>query len=429
MSQADSGAEQGYWVRPGKWRVAAWDYEPEARGRLAPAGESSIFVVDSTIRSIVTSEAGSAPTADDLVEIVQALAEAGITETVFNLVHGGETSELTVEAARKVYAARIPIKTSTEMHVSPGNWKELVEFGMSLNLDSVQWAWGASGNHPGFTGTTAAMDLMEEGVAYMTERGQATALAYNVMHHDSADYIVEFFKRAATLPMGSLRLYDTTTSMSPDGMRWLVQKIKAALPEGTPPLVVHTHNSWGLASAATIAAVVGGADGVDVVVNGLGTKGGHTPMSETLVALEALYGVKTGVDLSKMTALSQLVSQKIGVPLPRVMPGVGPDFFLVEQAALVMQAYKEQEGGPEYDVPWAPSLVGQQRRIVWGRNTLKTAALQHVLGKAGLETTPEMVEWARERITAALAERTTYPILLEEPDVVTLLRESAPVRA
>jgi isopropylmalate/homocitrate/citramalate synthase len=414
----------GYWDQPGKWRVAAWNYESAARGRLAAPGEASVFVVDSTIRSIVTSEAGSAPTADDLVDIVAALADAGVTETVFNVVHGGEPSELTIEAARKVRAANIPIKTSTEMHVGPDDWKHFIEFGMSLNLDSVQWAYGAGAHKPGYTGTSTAMDIMEEGVAYMTERGQATALAYNVMRDDRPEYIVEFFKRAARLPMGSLRLYDTTTSMSPDGMRWLVSQIKDALPVDAPPLVVHTHNSWGLAAASTIGAVLGGADGVDLVVNGLGTKGGHTPMAETLVALESLYGVKTGVQLNKLTALSQLVSERIGLPLPRVMPGVGPDFFLVEQAGLVMQAYKERDNGQEYDVPWAPSLVGQQRKIVWGRNTLKTPALVYVLRQCGFEPTPERVEQARATITAALAERTIYPIWLEEADVIELLRQT-----
>jgi isopropylmalate/homocitrate/citramalate synthase len=207
-------------------------------------------------------------------------------------------------------------------------------------------------------------------------------------------------------------------------MRWLVSQIKDALPDDAPPLVVHTHNSWGLAAASTIGAVLGGADGVDLVVNGLGTKGGHTPMAETLVALESLYGVRTGVQLNKLTALSQLVSERIGLPLPRVMPGVGPDFFLVEQAGLVMQAYKERDNGQEYDVPWAPSLVGQQRKIVWGRNTLKTPALVYVLRQSGYEPTPARVEQARATITAALAERTSYPIWLEEADVIELLRQT-----
>jgi hypothetical protein len=411
------------WLQPGRWRVASWNYASGVRGGLAPAGEARVFVVDSTIRSIVTSEAGSAPSVQDLVDVARALADAGVSETVFNVVHGGEPSDLTIEAARRIRAESVPIRTSTEMHVGPDNWRQLLDFGISLDLDCVQWAYGAGGRVEGYTGSPAAMDLMEQSVAYMVERGQATALAYNVMYDDDPDYIIAFFKRAAVLPMQSLRLYDTTTSMSPDAMRWLVGAIKHALPADAPPLVVHTHNAWGLASACTIAAVLGGADGVDVVVNGLGTKGGHTPMAETLIALEGLYGVRTGVNLQKLTALSQLVADRIGVALPRVMPAVGPDFFLVEQAGLVLQAYKERDSGNEYDVPWAPSVAGQQRKIVWGRNTLKTPVISYLLRKLNVEPTPDKVEWARQTISGALAGITSYPIWLEEQEVLQLLRQ------
>lgn len=413
-----------YWSQRGRWQIASWNFRPEVRGRLDPPGEAKVFVVDSTIRSIVTSEAGSAASADDLVDIAGALAEAGLTETVFNVIHGGEPSALTLEAARKVRAAGIPIRTSTELHATPETWQQSLEFGISLGLDCVQWAYGGGAVIPGYNGTPLAIELMAEGISYLVARGQPAALAYNVRHDDDPDFIVAFFQRAAGLSVQSLRLYDTTTSMSPDGMRWLVSTLKNTLPAGAPPLVVHTHNSWGLASACTIAAILGGADGIDLVVNGLGTKGGHTPMAETVVALEGLYGVRTGVKLDRLTALSELVAERTGVPIPRVMPAVGRDFFLAEQAALVLQAYKERDAGAEYDVPWAPSLVGQQRRIVWGRNTLKSPVLAYMLRKLGVEPTPERIEGARDVLTSALAGASAYPIWLEEEDVTALLHSS-----
>ena len=424
MAPVDGHRAQGPWEQPGRWRVASWNYRPEVRGSLAPAGEAKVFVVDSTIRSIITSEAGSAATTEDFVAIARALAEAGIGETVFNIVHGGEPSALALAAARSIAEAKVPIQTSTELHVGPDNWKELVDLGMSLGLDCVQWAYGAFPHVPGYTRSERAIELCERGIDHMVSRGQPAAFAYNFTYDDDPDFIVTFFERAAKMDVRSLRLYDPTVSVSPDAMRWLVARIKAAIGPSAPPLVVHTHDSWGLASAVTIAAVLAGADGIDLVVNGLGTKGGHTPMAETLVALEALYGVRTGVKLERMTALSNLVAERTGVPIPRVAPAVGPDFFLVEQAGLVRQAYQERDGGPEYDSPYAPSLVGQRRRIVWGRNTVKTPLLEYLLKGAGLEPTPEHLERARAAVDRALSRSTRYPIWLSEEEVTAIVRQA-----
>ena len=424
MAAVDGPHGNPHWHQPGRWRVAPWNYESEARGSLAPAGEAKVFVVDSTIRSIITSEAGSAATVDDFVDIARALAEAGIRETVFNIVHGGEPSALALAAARKIVEAKVPIQTSTELHVAPDNWKRLLDFGMSLGLDCVQWAYGTLPHIPGYSMSERAIDLCEEGIDLMVSRGQQAAFAYNFTYDEDPEFIVKFFQRAAKMKVQSLRLYDPTVSVSPDAMRWLVERIKAAVGPSAPPLVVHTHDTWGLASAVTIAAVLGGADGIDLVVNGLGTKGGHTSMASTLVALEALYGVRTGVKLEQMMALSNLVSERTGVPVARVAAAVGPDFFLVEQAGLVQHAYQERDDGTEYDSPYAPSLVGQRRRIVWGRNTVKEPLLAYVLKGAGLEATPERVERARVAVDRALSRSTRYPIWLSEEEVVAIVRQT-----
>ncbi|MGQ0571233.1 MAG: hypothetical protein ACT4P5_17155 [Armatimonadota bacterium] len=409
--------------QPGRWRVHPWNFRPEVQGTLAPAGQAQVFVVDSTIRSICTSEPGTNVTPADLVDIAAALADIGVVEAVFNIHHDGEVSELTVETARAVRRAGIPLERSAELHVTPPNWRELLDLGISLEMNCLQVAYGATGIQPGFTGAPSALALMEQCLDYLQERGQAAAVAYNVHAHDDLDFFLEYMRRAVRHSVKSIRVYDTTAGLSPAAMRWLITVLKQALPKGAPPVVVHTHDTWGLASAGTIEAVLGGADGVDIVVNGLGTKGGHTPLAETVLALEGLYGVRTGIRLEKLVALSRLVSERTGVPIPRVMPAVGPDVFLAEQGGQVMKAYRERDSGVEDDVPWAPSVTGLRRRVVYGRNTLKRRVLRHKLQCLGIEPTEERIDQALADLKERLAQRTAYPIWLEEDEVDAILAD------
>ena len=57
---------------------------------------------------------------------------------------------------------------------------------------------------------------------------------------------------------------------------------------------MHTHNDLGFAANA-LAGVEAGASQVDVTINGVGARAGNAILAEVVVALEALYGVATGV--------------------------------------------------------------------------------------------------------------------------------------
>ena len=68
----------------------------------------------------------------------------------------------------------------------------------------------------------------------------------------------------------------------------------------------HCHNTFGLATANTLACVEGGCDEADLVINGYGDEAGNASYEEVIVALEALYGIETGIDLKRMKKYSDL---------------------------------------------------------------------------------------------------------------------------
>ena len=106
------------------------------------------------------------------------------------------------------------------------------------------------------------------------------------------------FRRAA-LPAvqeaGADRLVvaDTVGIMTPLTFRWYLQEFRRRVQP--TDLSVHCHNDFGLAIANTLTALECGARAPHVCVNGLGERAGNASLEEVVVALESLYGVRTGI--------------------------------------------------------------------------------------------------------------------------------------
>ena len=81
---------------------------------------------------------------------------------------------------------------------------------------------------------------------------------------------------------------------------------------GEIPVHWHGHDDFGLGTAAAIAAVQAGATWVQGTINGMGERAGNADLIEVALALEALYGIPTRLDLTQARALSQLVQERAG---------------------------------------------------------------------------------------------------------------------
>ena len=78
------------------------------------------------------------------------------------------------------------------------------------------------------------------------------------------------------------------------------------------PVHWHGHDDFGLGTAAAIAAVQAGATWVQGTINGMGERAGNADLVEVALALEALYGIPTRLDLTQARALSRLVAERAG---------------------------------------------------------------------------------------------------------------------
>jgi len=97
--------------------------------------------------------------------------------------------------------------------------------------------------------------------------------------------------------------------------------------EGVAIVSAHCHDDMGLATANTIAAVQAGARQVEVTVNGIGERAGNASLEQAAVIL-AMKGIaQTGLDLSRIMALSRRVSETTGIAVQPNRPIVGANAF------------------------------------------------------------------------------------------------------
>jgi isopropylmalate/homocitrate/citramalate synthase len=203
--------------------------------------------------------------------------------------------------------------------------------------------------------------------------------------------LVGELERAGTVDR--LRIVDTTGCALPQAITYLIGEIRSVAPK--LPLEIHCHDDFGLACANTLAGVVAGADYVSTTINGLGERSGNAPTEEVAVALEMLYGVKTGLDLTKLTQVSRLVAELSGVRTQVNKAVVGDSAFRHESGMVVAGLLQDPFTAEAY----APELVGQERQILLGKKS-GLVSISHKVKEMGLAVPeprfPEMLNRVKD---------------------------------
>jgi hypothetical protein len=119
-----------------------------------------------------------------------------------------------------------------------------------------------------------------------------------------------------------ITLFDGPGAVGPEAFAALVRETRSAAPGAT--VGIHPHNTFGLAVAC---AVQSGADTVEVAVNGYCGGPGNADLAATAVALEALYGMDTGIRLDHLTGLARAAEELTGNRLALHHPITGRAAF------------------------------------------------------------------------------------------------------
>ena len=156
----------------------------------------------------------------------------------------------------------------------------------------------------------------------------------------------------------------------------------------------HSHNDYDLAVSNSLAAVLSGAKGLHVTVNGLGERCGNAPLSSVQVILKDQFQAKTNIQEDKLNDISRLVEGYSGIAIAPNQPIIGDNVFT--QVAGVHADGDNKNG--LYQNELVPERFGRKREYALGKNSGR-ANIAKNLEELGLELTPEQTRRVTQRIT------------------------------
>lgn len=219
---------------------------------------------------------------------------------------------------------------------------------------------------------------------YAVAHGIAVSFVTEDTFRGDLDFVVDLYNACTEAGAHRAVVCDTVGVMTPPGIRWFFGELKKGL--APTELSFHGHNDFGLAVANSLAAIEEGVLVPHTCVNGLGERAGNASFEELVLALEALYGYDTGIDVSRMFELSRLVERLSGIPVGVAKPLVGHNAFAHESG---IHAHGVIKHTATYE-PIQPERIGRTRTFVFGKHTGSQAVAER-LRSEGIDATPDQV--------------------------------------
>jgi len=219
-------------------------------------------------------------------------------------------------------------------------------------------------------------------------------------------------------------IMDTFGVASAPVMKTLARKVREIIP---PKMVLlcHCHNTFGLATANTLACVEGGTNEVDVVINGYGDEAGNAALEEVVVSLEALYGIDTGIKLEMLNAYSRMAIEKGKIPLQPHKAIVGENAFL--RPMYIWAGIDMAKESWMLHEPLSAKLVGTKSMVVFGpEGSLDDAPIETKLRELGIPFTAADIVRVRSTVEQLLEEEHTVKMrrrYLSESEFEDILRK------
>jgi isopropylmalate/homocitrate/citramalate synthase len=189
------------------------------------------------------------------------------------------------------------------------------------------------------------------------KHGVVVSPGINQISFAPEEYVERYCRAMAAAGAQEIVLYDGSSGMGPEGYAHMVALVKKHAPNAR--VGVHTHNMFDLAVADALAAARAGAEILEVSINGYCSASGQADLAATAMALEALYGVETGIALPKLTPLSRLAEDVTGYEVAWNNPVTGRHVHNWGGTEFVIQELKID---PLIHWPIEPTLVGNERR-------------------------------------------------------------------
>jgi isopropylmalate/homocitrate/citramalate synthase/2-oxo-4-hydroxy-4-carboxy--5-ureidoimidazoline (OHCU) decarboxylase len=381
-------------------------------------------LISSTLRK-VRYTAGATTSIDGFLRIGAALDSVGICDESLNLDWWGDDApnRRELDLVRAVLGAGFGFTTNVYADRLLGDGVNCYEgrraVDLLLDLGARVVAPGIV-EAPDEQAQGRQLDDLAEVVTYAQSCGANVTVTLAQAGRRNFTQMLRAANAALELGITRLDLMDSTSSLGPEAMRTFIRRFRAGLCRPVP-VTMHVHDDFGLGTATAIAAATAGA-GPDVSVNGVTYRCGFPPLEEVVTSLEVLYGVDTGIDVSRLQWLSNLVAAEMGVPIPPLKPIVGSYAYLKHTPGDVAMALsKGVDAFPPISGCVHASVTGASVEWVW--DSLSTSAMvNQLVANLGLHLDDAERRNVRQLLDEAVAALEHYPRWLTAAQAGNLVR-------
>jgi D-citramalate synthase len=209
---------------------------------------------------------------------------------------------------------------------------------------------------------------------------------------DSPQYVYQLMDALTQTPVRRFMLPDTLGIMNPLQVIEYFRKMVKRYPHAH--FDFHAHNDYDLAVSNSLAAVLSGAKGLHVTVNGLGERCGNAPIASVQAILKDQFHATTSINESQLNRASRLVESYSGIAVAANQPIVGDNVFTQVAGVHADGDTKDKL----YYNDLVPERFGRRRAYALGK-TSGRANIARNLKELGLELTPEQTRRVTRRIT------------------------------